>query len=342
MHRQLIAIFFATAFLGPITLAQETPPPVQPALPAIAQVQLEAWVSETNEKGLRDLGANLDYTRFVRGKEQAGSVERVRTQVFDPLNPEYAVVLPAPDTNPFPDNLRPDADNNPATGVQTQGGAGLSFSVIDAGRGTIEGVFRATERKSDIDLISKPELLVMDNKQAEIHAGQEVPFQDIQYTTGRPQLNVKWEKIGVDMTLTPTILPDNMVQIQLKLNVSDIARIDNIRGIDLPVFSSRSQEGKVIVPNGQTLVIGGLSSRTIRKTERGVPVVSKVPLVGIPFRGRKSEANISHLLIFVSPTTVDLRNLKPEAISALDFWREGRWQNRSRIDKEVKAMEDEL
>ncbi len=322
--------------------AEDTPPP-EPTLEDIRQVQIQAWISETNEQGLRDLGANLSYTRFVRGQERAGSVERVRTMVFDPLNPDFTVTLPAPDTNPPPDNLRPDLDGNLANGIQTQGGAGMSFSIIDAGRGTIDGMFRAIERKSDVDLISKPELLVLDGQTAKIHAGGQVPFQDVGYQKGRAQLNVKWENIGVIMELIPTIDSDDMVKINFtKLEVSDLLRIEKLRNIDLPVFSTRSQSGMVLVPNGQTLVIGGLSSRLVRKTEQRVPIVGKMPLLGIPFRGRKSEAFITHLLIFVSPTVVDLRDMKPNATSALNFWREGRWQHIGRIDIEIQAMENEL
>ena len=68
----------------------------------------------------------------------------------------------------------------------------------------------------------------------------------------------------------------------------------------------------------------------------------KLPVLGAPFRGRRVEARNSHLLIFLSPTIVDLRNLRPEAISALNFWREEKWKNLDRIEQEIEIMEDEL
>ncbi|MFO7774329.1 MAG: type II and III secretion system protein [Candidatus Hydrogenedentota bacterium] len=316
---------------------EESPAPEPEPGPAnIDQVQIQVWISETTEDGLRQLGANLDYRRFIDGEEQTGSLERVGTQTFDPLNLEQRVTLPAPG-NRTP--IRPDLEGGLGDGVQTQRGAGLTFSIIEAGRGTLEGVFRSLERRTDIDLISKPELVVVDQGQASIHAGGEVPFQGIEYNRAEPIMNVRWENIGVDLILQPVILSDAMVQVNLeRLRVKEVVRIDNIRGVDMPVFSERSQSGQVIVPNGQTLVIGGLSNRVLRQTERRVPILGRVPLLGIPFRARDAEAESTHLLMFVSPTIVDLRDLRPEAESAMSFWREERWRQMDRIDQEKRLL----
>ena len=230
--------------------------------------------------------------------------------------------------------------------MQTYSGAGLSFSILDAGAGTIDGILQAVERKSDADLISKPELIVANGQKAVIKAGGQVPFQDAKVTPPYPaQLQVVWRDIGVNLDFTPAILPNNMVQLTLsQVEVSDVSRVENLRGVDLPVFSTRSQAGNVFVPDGTTLVIGGLSSRVVRNSEKRVPVVGSLPLVGIPFRSRKSDAEVRSLLIFVSPTIVDLRNPSSQAKSAMDFWREKgvEWVNAERIEAERKTMESGL
>ncbi len=332
-----IIILLAIAWAACAAFGQEPPVPVK-------QVQIKAWISETSEQGLRDIGANLTYRRIVRGVEQGGSVQQVNTRLFDPVNPNFRVTLPVPDQSVFPAPMRPDLAGTVSDGLQTQSGAGLAFSIIETDHGTIDGVFRGIERSSDVDLISKPELLVIDNMTAEIQAGGKVPYQDVTYDTqGNPRLNVQFRDIGVNMTLVPTILSDDRVQLHIQtLDVTDITRIDNIRGVDLPVFSTRSQTGKVVVPDGQTFVIGGLSSRVVRNRERRVPLVGSLPFIGIPFRSRLSDADNTHLLVFVSPTIVDLRQLTPTAQSAMDFWRDRRWQNTQRIQREWDAMEAEL
>jgi len=317
----------------------------------IRQVQIQVWISETNESGLRRLGANLDYTRFVRQVEQSGSVQQIRTSVFNPQEDFGPVTLPtptAPDPNSFDPTLREmdgrDEDSG-QPGTQTRVGFGLEASIIDSDQGSINAVFRGLERQNDVDLISKPELLVVNNGDASIKAGGNVPFQGLTFDNkGNPQLEVTWRDVGVNMDMQPTILSNDFIRMTIKqLDVTDVDRIETIRGVDLPVFAKRSQTGVVIVPDGQTLVIGGLSSRVIRKTERRVPLVGQIPVLGLPFRSRENEADITHLLIFVSPTIVDLRNLSERAFSALHFWKErgAEWRNEERIEREIETFKAE-
>ena len=253
--------------------AEKPAPP--PAPPDIRQVQIQVWITETNEQGLRNIGTNLNYTRFVRQVEQSGSVQQVVTNVFDPLNDFGQVTMPAPTApgpNTFQPPLRPDEAGNP--GIQDRRGMGLEAEVINTGYGTIDGIFQGEATRTDVDLISKPELLVVNGAQAVINAGGKIPYQDVTYPKGSPQLQVQFREIGVNLDITPQILPDDFVQMNIaKLEVTDIARIENLRGVDLPVFSTRSQTGFVYVPNGKTLVIGGLSSRITRHSERRVPIV---------------------------------------------------------------------
>lgn len=363
--RRILLTSLILALSTAVVAQDPAPAPAAEAAPAAAplkdikQVQIQVWISETNESGLREIGTNLNYTRFVDGVEQGGSVQQIRSNVFDPLEDFDSITLPAPSSNPenppfeplvtnppFPAPDRPDLSGSINDGIQTRGGFGLTATVVDADNGTIDAVFRGIERKNDSDLVSKPELLVIDGQPAKIQAGQEFPYQSVKYNDkGVPQLSIEWKDLGVNLDLTPKILPNNLIKLSItQLEVSELARIDNIRGVDLPVFSKRSQNGVVMVPGGRTLVIGGLSSRTVRKSERRVPVVGRIPVLGFPFRSRNSEADITTLLVFVSPTVVDLRNLTKPAQSALDFWRErgDDWAHADQIEREIDSMDDDL
>jgi len=330
--------------------AAATPPPATEQLTDITQIQLQVLISETTEEGLRNLGANLDYVRYVRGEEQSGSVERVVSRVFDPDT--FTVTIPTPDNEAYPDNLRRTPDYEPRVStpptvgsgsITANSGIGTTFSIIDSNKGTIDGIFRAIEQKSDADLISRPELLVQIGKEAKIHAGEDIPYQALVYAKNKENLQVKWEEIGVNLTFTPTTPHEDMVLLSFsELKISARLPSSPIRGMDLPVFSTREQTGQIYVPNGHTLVIGGLATRNVFKTERRIPIVGKIPVVGSAFRSRRMEARNSHLLIFVSPTIVDLRDLKPQAISSLNFWREEKWKNLDRIDREIEMLEEGL
>lgn len=339
---------------APAAEAAPAPPPPPPAVD-IRQVQVKVWISEASEHGIRDIGANLNFSRFVRGEEQTGSIQQIITNTYNPADRFGTATLPYPNPTLFGNPLRPDMNNNLADGLQADRGAGLQFSIISTDAGTIDGVIQAMERRADVDLISKPELMVSNSLPATIKAGGQIPYQDVTYplkaapayvtnfvSRNTPELQVAWKDVGVNLTLTPTIMPNEYVQLNItQLEVIDITRIDNLRGVDLPVFSSRAQTGIVYVPDGTTLVIGGLTSRAVRYSERRVPILGKLPLLGIPFRSRRSDAEVTSLLVFVSPTIVDLRAPTPQANSALSFWRErsAEWENRERIDREIEAME---
>jgi type II secretory pathway component GspD/PulD (secretin) len=337
--------------------------PAPPALHDIRQVQIQVWISETTEQGIRNVGANLNFTRFVDGQEDpTASVKQVTTNLFDTRANFDPVTLPRPslsedliaDLPPdeaaaartrFNSSLRDGTDETNAPGIQTRSGAGFTGSLIDD-RGTIDMVFRSVERNAEVDLISKPEMLVVNGGTASIKAGGNVPFQTVEYDVyGNPQLAIKWEDVGVNLSLIPQIMANNSVRLTLsQLDVTDIDRIENIRGVDLPVFSKRSQTGVVIVPDQQTLVIGGLSSRVVRRSDRQVPFLGQLPVIGAPFRNRRSEANITHLLVFVSPTVVDIREINKKERSALEFWRSSgdRWEHVDRIQDEIELMDSEL
>ncbi|GMV99471.1 MAG: hypothetical protein AMXMBFR84_06100 [Candidatus Hydrogenedentota bacterium] len=335
------------------------PPPPQPLDIPIRQVQIQVWISQTDEDGLREIGSNLNYVRRVRDDETGAAVERVRTNTFDPTSGPFTTVLPAPDGGPYRDNVRltPESNtpwtpgnilltdpNNPEEFfVDTRAGAGLTYSIIDDDRGTIEGLIRAIESKTDSDLISKPSLLVVDKAKATIKTGDEIPYQNVEYKNGQPVLGITWKPIGVNIQLMPQILGEGLIAIDItQLEVIDRLRDTPIQGLQVPIFSTRSQSGSVLIPNGESLVIGGLSSRVVRSAERRVPIVGKLPFVGAPFRGRRNEALNSHLLVFIMPTEVNLRDTNETMQGALDFWRETEWRNRERIEEEIQYMEDSL
>jgi type II secretory pathway component GspD/PulD (secretin) len=343
--RYLSLLSLALVGLLPSIHAQEEgesapPPPAGPT--PFKQVQMHVWISETSEQGLKQLGTNLVYKRIPENR--GSSLQQINSNVFDPLDPTYTVTLPAPDQSQFLPPLRPDQLGDLANGVQTQSGGGLTFSIAETNHGTYEGVFRAIDQSTDIDLISKPELLVIDTRSAEIHAGGEIPFQTIAFDKrGNPKLQVTFKPVGVEMKITPTIGTDNLIRLDIeKLDVTDIVRVDKVRGLDLPVIAKRSQTGMVLVPNGQALVIGGLSSQVQRSSERRVPIVGKIPIIGALFRSRSTEVHTTNLMIFVAPTVVDLRNLSEEATNAMRFWEEGSWVNQKVIEAEMILMDSEF
>ncbi len=307
-------------------------------------MQVQVFISETNEQGLRDMGNNLEFKRFFRGKEMSSSLQQVQSRVFDPLSGNFfGPTLPMPVAS-APDNfkpaLRPDNDSNPRTSTPVPSGFGINSTILNSDVGTLESTFRALENRGDLDLISQPEILVNSGAAATIKSGTRLPYQSIIGQTTVSNLMIEWKDTGVNMVITPTVLGDAIGIMFTELNVSDTLKPVQSRGLELPSFSKRSQTGEVVVPNGQTLVVGGLSSRSIISSEQRIPLLGDLPVVGVPFRKRLSKAKITTLLIFVRPTIVDLRALSKEGASAMEFWKErgNSWTNKDRIESEIKRM----
>ncbi len=296
----------AAAAAAAAPAAPAPPPPPRD----IRQVQIQAWISETSEKGLRDVGVNLNFTRFIDGVEQSGSVQQVRTNMFDSVTDFERVTLPTPVApedqlsqlpsdeasaarSGFNSTLRDSSDEATSIpGIQTRSGFGFTGTIV-TDHGTIDNVFRSIERQSDLDLVSKPEVLVVDQGEAMVRAGGKVPYQNATANIyGAMQLDVLWRDVGVNLTL----------------------------------------------------VVGGLSSRIVRRADRRVPVIGALPIIGMPFRSRETDADITHLLVFVSPTIVDLRALNKQSQSALEFWQQrgNEWENADRIKEEINLLETEL
>ena len=108
-----------------------------------------------------------------------------------------------------------------------------------------------------------------------------MPWQNVAYKNGNPQLSIAWEQVGVDVSLTPTIASDYLVQLEItRLSVVDRLADKTFGNLQIPVFTTREQQGTVLVPNAQSLVIGGLQSRIEKRAEKRVPVVGRIPLFG--------------------------------------------------------------
>lgn len=354
--------------------AEAPPAPPPRELKNINQVQIKVFITQTDVDGERDLGTNFKYTRYTRmgnthpGRPHSGSVEEVVTDTVDFQDGRFDVVLPPPGPSsvvplavpqPLPVATRSDyggaapdvtwpnlrgsveATNSWTRAGEIRRGAGLAWEILDSDKGTLEGILRGIEVMTDSDLITKPELVVADGQQATVNAGEQIPWQTVDDKGAN--LLISWRDIGVQMDLVPTILSDDLVQLNLtKLDVVEQLPPRQINNLMIPVFQTRSQTGVVVVPNGQTLVIGGLTTRIEKRVEKGIPIVRKIPLFGVLFRGRDNEVRNSELLVFVSPTIVDLRNMTDRMDKAINFWREDHWKNSDRIQHEIDIMPTEL
>ena len=145
-------------------------------------------------------------------------------------------------------------------------------------------------------IVAHPEITTVDNKEAKIQSGQKIPIK-----TFDPSGNVviTFEEIGTILRVTPHITSENRILMHLIPERSTYEF--NPDGI---VINSNNAETNVVVENGQTVVIGGLTSQDILENHIGVPLLKDIPVLGYLFGYKKKQVENRDLVIFVTPTIV--------------------------------------
>jgi general secretion pathway protein D len=169
----------------------------------------------------------------------------------------------------------------------------------------IGAVVRALEADADTNILSTPSLVTLDNHEAEIFVGQEVPFVTGQYTnTGAAQgsLNpfqtIQRETVGLTLNVTPHINEGDTVVLDIREEVSSLARTQ--LAVDLTT-KKRMLTTSVMVPDNTILVLAGLTTDDVAEAQEGVPGLSKIPLLGNLFKYRSTTNIKRNLMLFIRP-----------------------------------------
>ena len=242
----------------------------------------------------------------------------------------------------FPDFLSGVVQLGSAAGGGVTDPSGLigSGGTIGVGRITDDGtsfaaILRAVEGDADTNLISTPSIVTTDNEEATLNVGQEVPFVTGSFTNAgqgagavNPFQTIQRQQIGVKLAITPQINEGNSMVLDISQEISNIAQ-SAAGAVDL-ITNQRIVETTVIVDDGEILVLGGLLEDVLRESDQSVPVLGKIPLVGMLFRSRKTEKMKTNLMIFIratilrdAATTALETNQKYNAIRDLQLGRQG-------------------
>jgi general secretion pathway protein D len=169
----------------------------------------------------------------------------------------------------------------------------------------------ALQVENDVNVLSAPNVVTTDNEEAEIVVGRNVPFVASRATSSSNLSNlfttIERHDVGVMLRMTPQIIADDYVRLTLFEEVSDIDPTATDVGDPNqvgPTTTVRSASTVVAARDGQTVVIGGLISDTIRSTDQGVPYVSDIPVLGNLFRHTTGRRVKTNLLVFLTPHVI--------------------------------------
>ena len=166
---------------------------------------------------------------------------------------------------------------------------------------------RALESDNNANILSTPTLLTLDNEEAKIVVGQNVPFITGQYavsgaaTTPSPFQTIERKDVGLTLKIRPQISEGGVVRLQIYQEVSSVVDAANPAGV---ITNTRSIDSTVLVDDGQIVVLGGLIQDSVTGGVSKVPVLGSIPLVGGLFRYNNHSRTKTNLMVFLRPTIV--------------------------------------
>ncbi len=175
-------------------------------------------------------------------------------------------------------------------------------------------VLNALQHDGSTNVLSSPDLLTIDNEEAEIVVGETVPFSTggTLTQTGLPSFNVTREDVALTMRLTPQISEGNEVRLEVYQEISRLGDSISVgNGLTVPKTTKRSAKTTVSASDNQTIVLGGLMETNDTVSEDKIPVLGDIPLIGALFRSKVKTKQKTNLLIFLTPHIID----SPEDLS---------------------------
>lgn len=183
-------------------------------------------------------------------------------------------------------------------------------AIIGLGTRSFGALITALSANSKSNLLSTPSLLTLDNQEAEILVGQNVPFQTGSYTTdssgaNNPFTTIEREDIGVTLKVVPHINDGATLRLEIEQEISSIAPSASLsaQAVDL-VTNKRSIKSTILAEDGQVIVLGGLIQDDVTQTNSKVPLLGDIPLIGGLFRSTQETHVKRNLMVFLRPTVI--------------------------------------
>jgi len=205
--------------------------------------------------------------------------------------------------------LPPTRVNGTQTTVSgSQAGAGLTDVIVQAMHVTslnIQATLTAAEERGDVKILSRPVVIAANNQPATINVGSQRPF--VQVSRALPTDNgvtdqvVEYKDVGTKLTVVPTISPDGYVGLDV---TQEIDNATTEVAFDAPVISTRSVQTQLLLKDGQTVALGGMTDSQHEVSQGGIPFLSRIPLVGGLFGHASRQTTEDEIYLFLTPHVI--------------------------------------
>ena len=261
-----------------------------------SQILIEAHIVETTSDTARALGIQWgglwkgtsgDQTLWAGTGVGPQGEDSLFTDRDDP-NPGLPIEFLPPVGNliNFPANLE-------GTGMT------LGFLYQDLGNLVLNAQLQALESEGRLNILSSPSITTLENQAALIESGSRIPIQTVE----DGEVNIEYVDAVLKLEVTPHVIDDQTLKLIIITNQDEPDFTRTVSGN--PTILTKRAETTVVVFNGQTTVIGGLSKETASESESGVPYLKDIPGLGWLFRSKSKSKDMQEVLIFITPHVLE-------------------------------------
>ena len=191
--------------------------------------------------------------------------------------------------------IDPTSGNVFNSGDASASGLTLGFALEDVGGGILAAQLSALQTEGKVNILSSPSITTLDNQKAVIESGQEVPYQTVE----NGEVKIEYKKAVLSLEVTPHVIGSSTLKLNINTKKDELDFANSVGG--QPAIKTKKAFTNVLLFDGQTTVIGGLSKENSDKTESGVPWLKDIPIIGYLFKGKKTGDNLDEVLIFITP-----------------------------------------
>ncbi len=247
------------------------------------QVLIEARIVEASEDFSRDLGVQW-------GGSYNDATRQFTHSVSGSLGGNTIVDVPS---------------QRPLLGLQYQ--LGTLSNVLNLGL-----TLTAAESEGKAKVLSNPRVLTSNLQEAIIEQDVQIPYASTTFSGGVPTVSTQLQSAKLTLKVKPQITAERSIIMDLEIHRDQPRANSLIPGGD-PILDKKQLKTKLLVQNGETVVLGGIYTQRTSNTVSGVPLLSKIPLLGALFRRHEKSDRRNELLVFITPTIVEGSTHKPEA-----------------------------
>jgi len=258
-----------------------------------AQVLVEALIVELSDSLAKDLGVQYLFTGD-------GENQPVAIQNFGNQDPNLISIIGSET------NSNSTLSSNAASSLLNIQGLAIGVGKMKDDGESFAAILNLVSQDANSNILSTPSVMTMDNEVSSIIVGQEIPIttgETLSSNNSNPFRSVNRQEIGVKLEVKPQINEGNAVKMEINQEVSSVFGPITSNSTDL-ITNKRQIQTTVMVETGETIVLGGLIDDDVQESEKKVPVLGNIPVLGKLFKTTSTSRTKRNLIVFLRPTIV--------------------------------------